>query len=92
MGPERRLEARCCAYAKGRGCWALKLWPSVAGLPDRLVLTPGGRVRFVEFKTPGGRTSPIQRRVFALLDKMGFHVRVIDNFDGFKAMLDGVLP
>ena len=39
---------------------AVKLAPTEKGLPDRLVLLPGGRVYLVELKTISGRTSPAQ--------------------------------
>lgn len=35
--------------------------PGNAGVPDRLVILPGGRVWFVEVKTDGGRVRPLQR-------------------------------
>ena len=35
--------------------------PGNAGVPDRLVLLPGGRVWFVEVKQDGGRVRPLQR-------------------------------
>ena len=47
------------------------------GIPDRLVLLPGGRVSFVETKRPdGGRVSPMQRLTHARLRKLGFRVDV----------------
>jgi hypothetical protein len=52
------------------------------------VLIPGGRVWFVEFKTPTGRVSPIQRRVHQVLDGLGFPVAVVRDWPGFKAGLD----
>jgi hypothetical protein len=88
MPSEATLERRCCAYAKSKGCRPLKLWPTLAGLPDRLVLIPGGRVWFVEFKKPIGRVSPIQRRVHGLLDDLGFPVAVVRDWPSFKAGLD----
>jgi len=46
------------------------------GLPDRLILLPGGRAFFVETKTKGGRTSPMQRLQHRSLTKLGFRVHV----------------
>ena len=88
MPSEASLERRCCAYAKGRGCLPLKLWPTLAGLPDRLILVPGGVIWFVEFKSETGRVSPIQRRIHALLGGLGFPVAVVRDWPRFKAGLD----
>lgn len=85
---EKAIEKACCAYAKSKGCWALKLWPTVSGLPDRLILLPGGRVWFVEFKTPEGRVSPIQKRVHDKLYRLGFPVSVVRSVSSFKECLD----
>jgi hypothetical protein len=85
---ERNLEARCVQFAKGTGCWALKLWPTVTGIPDRLVLMPKGRVWFVEFKTPQGKLSKRQEIVIAALRGMGFQVDVVRDFQTFAEMLD----
>ena len=88
MALEASLERRCCTLAKRRGVWALKLWPTVAGLPDRLLLIPGGRVLFVEFKTATGRVSAIQERVHGLLRGLGFAVTVIRHPAEFCFVLD----
>lgn len=87
---ESVIEARCVRYAKRTGCWALKLWPTVTGLPDRLVLMPRGRVWFVEFKTPAGRVSVRQTIVMAVLVKLGFRVDVIRDFVSFAKVLDSL--
>lgn len=77
MAREKNIEKRLAAKVKQLGGWCLKL-PAVhvAGLPDRLCLLPGGRVFFIETKTPTGRTSPIQRYVHRKLTAMGFDVFV----------------
>jgi len=46
----------------------------VAGFPDRIVLLPGGRVAFVELKTPNGVVSALQREWMADLKALGFRV------------------
>jgi hypothetical protein len=58
---ERSLEAhfrkvvRAMLHGK-----AFKVAPTVKGMPDRLVLLPGGRIELVELKTETGRLSPLQ--------------------------------
>ena len=91
MGPEARIERASAAYAKRRGCWALKLLPSITGLPDRLILGPGAVVWFVEFKAPGGRLSTRQVLVTEALRRFGFKVSVMDDARDFKLVLDSLL-
>jgi len=88
---EARLEARCVALVKARGGLALKLWPTVSGLPDRLVLLPGGHASFVEFKTSVGLLRPRQRVMHAVLAKLGFHVNVVRSYDVFCLLLSSLL-
>jgi hypothetical protein len=53
--------------------------PWFTGMPDRIVLMPGGRIWFVELKSPGKKPSPRQQYVIDWLGKIGFQVRVIDS-------------
>lgn len=46
------------------------------GYPDRLVLLPGGKARFVELKRYDGQTSPLQDYRAAVLGRLGFPVAV----------------
>ena len=80
MAAEKKLEIKLRDGVKVLGGLALKLVGSgFTGLPDRLVLMPGGRLYFVEMKAPGKKPSPRQRYVIGWLRKMGFSVWVIDN-------------
>ena len=54
-----------------------KMIPVEAGIPDRVVLLPGGSVRFVELKVRGGRTSPLQKVWHARLQRLGFEAAVL---------------
>ena len=58
------------------------------GMPDRLVLLPGGRCIFVELKRPkNGRLSPVQREQQKRIASIGFDVRVISNTEGVDAFI-----
>jgi len=58
------------------------------GIPDRLVLLPGGRCVFVELKRPkSGRLSPVQREQQKRIASMGFDVRVISHTEGVDAFI-----
>lgn len=77
---EKLIEKKVCAAVRIEGGEAIKLLPFLfTGLPDRLVLLPGGRVCFAELKTTGAKLRPRQVVVIAWLRKLGFEVFVIDD-------------
>lgn len=52
---ERDIERALVGMVKRKGGFCLKwVCPGWAGVPDRIVLLPGGRVMFVETKRPKG--------------------------------------
>lgn len=51
--------------------------PGNAGVPDRLVIMPGGKIRFVELKAENGEASKLQKRQIAKLKALGCDVRVV---------------
>jgi hypothetical protein len=59
------------------GGYTVKLAPTEAGIPDRLVILPGGRMRLVELKTESGALSPIQRVLHSRLAELGVEVVVL---------------
>ena len=62
------------------GGLALKfISPGYDGVPDRIVLFPGGRIAFVEVKAPGKTLRPLQVRRKRQLESLGFKVCVLDN-------------
>jgi Holliday junction resolvase len=77
---EKNIERHLVQRARENGGLAIK-WvaPAMAGVPDRIVFFPGGRIVFVELKAPGQRQTPIQIRVTKMLTDLGADVRVIDS-------------
>ena len=62
------------------GGLALKfISPGYDGVPDRIVLFPGGRLAFVEVKAPGKTLRPLQVRRKRQLESLGFKVYVLDD-------------
>lgn len=60
--------------------------PGTAGVPDRIVILPGGKIGFAELKAPGKKPRRLQRNVLRRLYWLGCRVCVIDNpksADGF---------
>lgn len=77
---ESAVEAALAREAKRHGGWALKLvCPGAAGVPDRLLLGPGGRVAFVELKAPGRKPTRLQSFRLEQLRDLGFRVEVVDS-------------
>jgi hypothetical protein len=74
---ETHVEKTLRLGIKAKGGWAIKLLPSVSGLPDRMVLLPGGRIYFVELKSPTGTVAPHQTVIHRRLRTLGFTVEVL---------------
>lgn len=77
---EKVIEHALVMATRGKGGIAPKfISPGFAGMPDRLVLLPGGRMGFVELKAPGRKPRPLQLARHRLLRRLGFKVYVIDD-------------
>mgnify|MGYP000274862135 FL=1 len=58
---EKTIEQHLVKAVKNSGGIAPKLVsPGFDGMPDRLVLLPGGKIGFVEVKAPGKEPRPLQ--------------------------------
>lgn len=68
----RVLEMKKCL------CWKF-VSPGVAGVPDRIVILPWGRVIFVELKAPGKRLRKLQKVRREQLKEQNVDVWVIDS-------------
>lgn len=62
--------------------------PNLPGVPDRIVILPGGRVIFVELKAEMGRLANIQKWVIEEMRQREADVRVIKGWNEAKAFLD----
>lgn len=61
--------------------------PTFTGLPDRIVLMPGGRNWFIEMKATGKKPKPRQEFVHRQLRKLGFTVLVLDSDEKVKEFI-----
>ena len=81
---EKEIEEKLIKMVKSYGGKCPK-WvsPGWAGVPDRLVLLPGGRIIFVETKKPkGSRVAALQKKWREWLHELGFMVwHVYDETD-----------
>ena len=88
---EKLIELKLRESVKKLGGIALKLFsPSFTGLPDRLVLMPGGRASFAEIKTTGKNVTLRQQTVLGLLSKLGFLAVVIDSQESLNEFLKNI--
>lgn len=70
-------------------CWKFTS-PGIAGVPDRIILMPNGRIAFVEIKAPGEKPRPLQLSRHRLLRRLGFKVYVLDNIDDIEKIISEV--
>ena len=77
---EKQVEQKLVQAVRRAGGLCPKLVsPGTDGLPDRLVLLPGGRLGFVEVKAPGRKPRPLQLHRMDRLRALGFRVFVLDD-------------
>jgi hypothetical protein len=80
MTVEKKLEARLRKEVKKMGGLALKfVSPGHAGVFDRLVIMPEGKICFVELKSTGQKLSPLQILFRKQMDKLSIAAFVIDT-------------
>lgn len=88
---EKEIEKQLVVETKRMKGLALKFTsPGYVGVPDRLVLLPGGKLAFVEVKREGEKPRPIQISRHKLLRKLGFKVYVLDSKKQIKEILNEI--
>lgn len=88
---EREIERKLVARTKAMGGIAPKFTsPGFDGMPDRLILLPGGRMAFAELKAPGKKPRPLQETRHKLLRRLGFKVYVIDSVEQIGSVLSEI--
>ena len=76
---EKVIEQRLVKAVREKGGMCPKfVSPGFSGMPDRIVLMPGGRMAFVEVKAPGLKPRPLQVTRHEELRRLGFSVFVLD--------------
>lgn len=88
---EKRIEKRLTEEARRRGGMAVKFTsPGASGVPDRLVVMPGGKMGLVEVKAPGKTPRPIQQAMRRRFERLGVAVYVLDDLDGVGGAIDAI--
>lgn len=89
---EKTVESKFTSAVKAKGGLAVKFTsPGFNGMPDRLVMFPGGRIAFVEVKAPGETLRPLQRSRLKLLRRLGFKAFVLDNTSDIPKIIEEVM-
>lgn len=85
---EKEIEKLLREKVRARGGCAYKfVSPGRNGVPDRLVVLPGGKMGFVELKAPGKKSRAEQSYQQRKLEELGCYVAVVDN----PGMIDTVI-
>lgn len=88
---EKQIEQKLVQAVRKSGGMCLKfVSPNFDGMPDRLIILPGGKIAFTELKAPGKKPRPLQIARHKTLMKLGFHVYVIDSIEQIGAILDEI--
>lgn len=79
---EKYIERALVKHVEALGGLCIKLLTNhFLGLPDRMILLPGGSMFFVELKSTGQKPRKIQEVVHKKLRALGFKVLVIDSVE-----------
>ena len=88
---EKQIEQKFVRATKNMGGIAPKfVSPGLDGMPDRIVLLPGGHIGFVEVKAPGEKPRPLQLARHGLLRRLSFKVYVLDDEQQIGGILDEI--
>ena len=87
---EKSLERKLAQGIRRLGGLCLKFeTPGYTGVPDRIILLPGGRVRFAETKQPGKKERARQVLVQGILRGLGFTVySTVDSIEKINAIVE----
>ena len=88
---EQEIELQLVRAVKKMGGRAVKFMsPGFDGMPDRLVLLPGGKCGFVEVKAPGKKPRALQVVRHEMLKELGFKVYVLDAKEQIEEIIDDI--
>ena len=88
---EKKIEEKFRNKIKDLGGTAYKfVSPGRAGVPDRLVILPGGRIGFAELKRHNGKPTKLQKMQMSFIRKLGCYVKVIYSEEDIDTFIQGL--
>lgn len=84
---EREIEQKLKKETEKHRGMCFKFLSSVSGVPDRILLLPGGLVIFVELKKEGEKPRKLQEVQMRKIRELGFRVRVVDSEQGIQELM-----
>jgi hypothetical protein len=79
---ERQIESKVVKKAKELGFLTYKFSsPSNRGVPDRIFISPHGKVFFIEFKSEKGKVTKLQEKVIKDITIRDVDVFVVDHVE-----------
>lgn len=64
--------------------------PGNAGVPDRIVILPTGKVVFVELKTDKGKLTKLQEVQIKKISNLGADARVLRGIEGVREFINEI--
>lgn len=88
---ERDVEQALTRAVQAHGglCWKFTS-PGLAGVPDRIIILPEGKIGFVEVKAPGQKPRPLQTHRLNQLHALGATALTIDHPDQIEGALNAI--
>ncbi|EAG3226877.1 VRR-NUC domain-containing protein [Listeria monocytogenes] len=88
---EKQVEQALVKAVKANGGICPKFTsPGLAGVPDRLVLMPNGKLGFVEVKAPKKKPRALQFYRMKQLTDLGFQCFVLDKIEQIPELLERI--
>ena len=88
---ERQVEQALVKAVKTRdGICPKFVSPGLAGVPDRLVLMPNGKMGFVEVKAPSKKPRALQLYRIKQFRDLGFKCFVLDDVEQIPTLIDEI--
>ncbi|WP_282668221.1 VRR-NUC domain-containing protein [Lactococcus cremoris] len=88
---EKQVEQALVKAVKAKGGICPKfVSPGLAGVPDRLVLMPNGKLGFVEVKAPGKKARVLQLYRIKKLTALGFKCFVLDEVEQIPTLIEKI--
>lgn len=89
---EKNIERKLVLKLKSYGVDPVKFEvPGKRGMPDRIILIPGGKVIFAEVKAPGKKLRPLQEKRKRELEELDFEVYVIDSENSIDRLVNRII-